>query len=147
MKASLLFINGAACALLLAAAGCDRGGERTTAAGVRETRFPGQVTANGGTSGQVLARTAKPATDATYAGGTPGIAGGSGGTTGGAATGGTVQETGHGPSRGVTPPSSVGQPGTTPETGDREPAPPAPNEVVGGMATHRDSPAPAAPKR
>ena len=70
---------------------------------MRQTAFPGMVTAGGGSSGAVMARTARPETDATYAGGTPGIAGGSGGTTGGAATAGTVVEAGQGPSSGTTP--------------------------------------------
>jgi hypothetical protein len=72
------------------------------------------VTAGGLTSGQVMARSSKPETNAAYAGGTPGIAGGSGGTTGGAALGGTVAESGHGPNQGATTPTSAGQPGNRP---------------------------------
>jgi hypothetical protein len=116
MKAIFLI---SACVAMMAVgmAGCDR--QRTeTKAGVLQTKFPGQVTAGGGTSGQVLARTGRPVTDATYAGGTPGIAGGSGGTTGGAATGGTVQESGQGPSTGTTQPASAGRPGTNLPPGD-----------------------------
>jgi hypothetical protein len=75
-------------------------------AGVRKTNFPGMVTAGGGTSGEVMARTDRPTTDGSYAGGTPGIAGGSGGTTGGPATAGTVQESGHGPSGATKPPAA-----------------------------------------
>ena len=96
-------------ALSAGLAGCD-GDERKVdgSTGVVQTGFPGQLTAGGGTSGAVLARNGT-ATDGTYAGGTPGIAGGSGGTTGGAATAGTVVESGQGPSSGVTAPSGKGQ--------------------------------------
>lgn len=99
-----------ACAML---AGCDRG-YTNAKDGVEQTKFPGQVTAGGLTSGQIIARTAKPETNATYAGGTPGIAGGAGGNTGGAALGGTVTETGRGPSAGVTAPSGALQGGNKP---------------------------------
>ena len=88
--------------LILVLLGCSPRGD---AAGVRNTAFPGQVTAGGGTSGEVIAQ-AKRATDASYAGGTPGIAGGAGGNTGGAATGGTVTESGHGPSGKTAPPAA-----------------------------------------
>ena len=93
---------GFALALLAA---CSQGGATGSAATVRNTAFPGQITAGGGTSGEVMAQ-AKKATDGSYAGGTPKIAGGSGGNTGGAATGGTVQESGHGPSGTTAPPAS-----------------------------------------
>lgn len=94
------------CALALAAAaGCSRNGAGDAGGGVRHTAFPGQVTAGGGTSGEVIAQ-AKRATDASYAGGTPGIAGGAGGNTGGAATGGSVTESGHGPSGNTAPPAA-----------------------------------------
>jgi hypothetical protein len=79
-------------------------------AGVRKTNFPGMVTAGGGTSGEVMARSQKPVTDGSYAGGTPGIAGGAGGTTGGPATAGTVQESGHGPSGKTAPPAAKATP-------------------------------------
>jgi hypothetical protein len=76
-------------AVLLAAllgAGCDRGPKVED--GVVQTKFPGQVSAGGGTSGEVIAQaggkqTAPPA-------GTPGIPQGAGGNTGGAALGGTM---------------------------------------------------------
>ncbi len=88
-----------AAGMLIGVNGC---GERNVSeSGVRQTRFPGQVTAGGGTSGEVLGRVGQ-IQEGTYAGGTPGIAGGSGGNTGGAATGGAVQESGRGPSTGVT---------------------------------------------
>jgi hypothetical protein len=91
-----------AAAMLLGMASCTR--HRPSTAGVRQTGFPGQVTAGGGTSGEVLARAGR-ATQGKYAGGTPGIAGGSGGNTGGVATGGTVQESGHGPAGSIPPPA------------------------------------------
>jgi hypothetical protein len=71
-----------------------------------QTRFPGQVTAGGGTSGEVLARSGTTV-DGNYAGGTPGIAGGAGGNTGGAETGGTVRESGRGPTDSVAPTGSA----------------------------------------
>jgi hypothetical protein len=147
MKPSCLMLQVGACALLLALAGCDRGRENA-AAGVIQTKFPGEVTAGGLTSGEVMARTSKPTTDGTYAGGTPGIAGGAGGNTGGAATGGSVQESGQGPSKGTTQPASVGRPGTTLPPGDMgKPATPAPNANMGGEATNRDAKPAAAPGR
>jgi hypothetical protein len=147
MKASVFLMHGLACTLLLAASGCNR--DRADAAtGVRQTKFPGEVTAGGGTSGQVLAHNAKPVTDATYSGGTPGIAGGAGGNTSGAATAGTVQESGQGPSSGTNQPASVGRPGATLPPGDMgKPATPAPNANMGGAATNRDPSHSAAPGR
>jgi len=121
---------------LACAAGCDR--DHTQAAnGVIQTKFPGQVTAGGGTSGAVIARSSRPVTDATYAGGTPGIAGGSGGNTSGAATAGTVQESGQGPSSGTTQPTSAGQAGATLPPGDMG-KPVAPAGDGGVPAVHRD---------
>ena len=103
-------MNLVALAVLLAAvASCKQHGDEAQ----RKTKFPGMVTAGGGTSGQVMAAHGGAKTDAGYAGGTPGIAGGAGGNTAGAATGGTVRETGQGPSQGVTPPSGAGTQGTT----------------------------------
>jgi hypothetical protein len=117
MKTSILALHLGAIAMALGVAGCNR--DRTESHnGVLQTKFPGQFTAGGGTSGQVLARTSRPVTDATYAGGTPGIAGGSGGTTSGAATAGTVSETGQGPSSGTTQPASAGRPGANLPPGD-----------------------------
>jgi hypothetical protein len=96
-------------AILAGAAACGRTDGPAPNTGVSpstiQTRFPGQVTAGGGTSGEVLARRGQ-ATDGNYAGGTPGIAGGAGGNTGGAATGGTVRESGRGPTDSVTPSGS-----------------------------------------
>ena len=95
-----------------------RRAQEPAAHGVIQTRYPGQMTAGGASSGEVMARTARPTTDATYAGGTPGTAGGAGGNTGGAEIGGTVQESGQGPSHGVSQPSSAGRPGATLQPGD-----------------------------
>lgn len=140
MKAFLLSMALAGLAL----AGCERG-RHEEVGGVIQTKFPGQVTAGGGTSGQVLARSAKPVTEGTYSGGQPGIAGGAGGTTGGAATAGTVQETGHGPSHGTTQPSSLGRPGARQPSGDKA-TPAAPPPGTGAApAVQRDNPPPAAP--
>lgn len=72
----------------------------------RQTRFPGMVTAGGGTSGEVIASSKKPTKDGSYAGGTPYHAGGSEGTTGGTATAGAVAESGHGPSGATAPPAA-----------------------------------------
>nr|WP_052170155.1 hypothetical protein [Massilia sp. JS1662] len=121
MKATITIM--AALALL---AGCKQHGDEAQ----RKTKFPGMVTADGGTSGQVMAANAGPKTNAGYAGGTPGIAGGSGGNTAGAETGGTVRETGQGPSQGATPPSGAGTQGTTQtQPGDHgKPAAPTPAE-------------------
>lgn len=65
----------------------DRGADASS--GVQQTQFPGQVTAGGGTSGQVMASAPAGQADATASaaskqGGTPGIPAGSGGNTGGA---------------------------------------------------------------
>jgi hypothetical protein len=98
-------IAAAGFALAILAA-CSQDGATGSAATVRNTAFPGQITAGGGTSGEVMTQAKKAATDGSYAGGTPHIAGGSGGNTGGAATGGTVQESGHGPSGNTAPPAS-----------------------------------------
>lgn len=144
MKASTILIHGAVAALAVLASGCDRG-RNPSVGGIEQTKYPGQVTAGGATSGAIIARTAKPVTDATYAGGTPGIAGGSGGTTSGAEVGGAVRETGQGPTSGVTPPSGV-QPGTQTQPGDHgSPAAPAPGAVEAPAATNTAPQAPAAP--
>ena len=119
---------GAMALLAVVLAGCDRG-QAPAANGVIQTKYPGQVSAGGMTSGQVMAQTARPETDATYAGGTPGIAGGSGGNTSGAEIGGETRETGQGPSSGVTQPSSAGRPGSNLPSGDNQPAAPAPGSV------------------
>lgn len=121
MKPSIILISLSALALL---GGCD-GKTPAAANGVIQTKYPGQVSAGGATSGQILTRNARPETDATYAGGTPGIAGGAGGNTSGAETAGTVQESGQGPSSGATQPSSAGRPGSELQSGDTGGAPPS----------------------
>lgn len=92
-----------ACALLVTACGARDGGSSS----VRQTRFPGQLTAGGDTSGQVFAHNNGPKTTGETTGGTPFHAGGAGGTPGGTATAGTVQETGQGPT-GKQPPQDPG---------------------------------------
>jgi hypothetical protein len=132
--------------LTLAVAGCKQQGDSA----LLKTKFPGMVTADGGTSGQVMAAHAGPKTDAGYAGGTPGIAGGSGGNTAGAAMGGAVRETGQGPSQGATPPSGAGTQGTTQtQPGDHgQPAAPTPAEQAPQPgAVNRDPSHSAAPGR
>jgi len=147
MKARIV-LHACAGALLVLAAGCEGDRAGSSVAGVRQTKFPGQVTSGGGTSGQVLARNAKPVTEGSYQGGTPGIAGGSGGTTGGAATAGSVQESGQGPSHGTSQAASTGRPGATLPPGDMgKPAAPNPSETAGGQATNRETQPPAAPGR
>jgi transcription elongation factor len=74
-------------ALLTIAAGC---GSRNREQGVNQTGFPGQVTAGGGTSGEVMSRSARVATEGGNARGTPGIPQGSEGNVGGTAMGGTT---------------------------------------------------------
>lgn len=115
--------------------GCDRGREQAVD-GVIQTKYPGQVSAGGATSGTILAQTSRPTTNAVYAGGTPGIAGGSGGNTSGANIGGSTRETGEGPATGVTDPSGV-QPGTQGRMSDYgKPAGPAPGQVEAPAATN-----------
>ena len=101
-SAKMILLLGAAAVL---ASACSRE-DKAADSGMRKTSFPGMVTAGGGTSGEVIARNKKPATDASYAGGTPYHAGGAGGTTGGTATAGAVQESGHGPSGKTAPPAA-----------------------------------------
>ena len=142
MKTSLVIIGVLASAMLC---GCDRG-HTSAKDGIVQTKFPGQVTAGGLTSGQIMARSAKPETNAVYGGGSPFIAGGSGGNTGGAAMGGTVTETGQGPARGVTDPSGAMQGGNKPLGDNGAPAANAPaagvSPVGAGSATNVDRSAP-----
>ncbi|WP_206732389.1 hypothetical protein [Janthinobacterium sp. 17J80-10] len=106
MSKAKVILYVVAAGMLLGLPGCDR--RQQPAVGATQTKFPGQVSSGGGSSGEVMGRVG-PTKDGTYAGGTPGIAGGSGGNTGGAATGGSVQETGRGPSHGVTAPAATPQ--------------------------------------
>jgi hypothetical protein len=102
----LLIVLGAASVL---AGACTRQ-DSAADSGMRKTNFPGMVTAGGGTSGEVIASAKKPAKDGSTAGGTPFHGGGAGGTSGGAATAGTVQESGHGPSGKTAPPAATQPP-------------------------------------
>ena len=135
-----------AVAVLLGAAGCKQHGDNAQV----KTKFPGMVTAGGGTSGQVMAAHGGPKTDAGYAGGTPGIAGGSGGNTSGAGTGGSTTESGKGPTQGVTPPSGAGTQGTTqtqPGDNAKGGAPSTGGQGPDAAAAHRDPSHAAAPGR
>jgi hypothetical protein len=148
MKPStLLMQTGAAVAALALLGGCKEHGDATQA----KTHFPGMVTAGGGTSGEVMAANSGNKTNAVYAGGTPGIAGGAGGNTSGAGTGGTTHETGQGPSEGVTPPSSAAAASAGANqnpSGDNKPAPaPTPAQAPAPEAAHRDPSHSAAPGR
>jgi hypothetical protein len=69
--------------LLAGLSACDRNDPTHN---VNQTKFPGQVTAGGSTSGEIMARTNRPTTVSNSTGGTPGIPKGSGGTTGGVST-------------------------------------------------------------
>jgi hypothetical protein len=135
MKTHTASIVGGVALMAIVLAGCDRG-QAPAANGVIQTKYPGQVSAGGLTSGQLMARTARPETDATYAGGTPGIAGGSGGNTSGAEIGGATRETGQGPSSGVTQPSSAGRPGSELPSGENRPAAPAPGSTEAPAANN-----------
>ncbi|TFW09755.1 hypothetical protein E4K72_04360 [Oxalobacteraceae bacterium OM1] len=125
-----------ACAML---AGCDRGGDGAAAnTGARQTHFPGQITAGGSTSGEVLAKNS--AQTANMAGGTPGIPKGSGGNTGGAgnaptSTSGGETTRGQAPGQGVAGTPSIpggaegnaggtAMGGTTPSEASTKTAPP-----------------------
>ncbi|MGV3653152.1 MAG: hypothetical protein ACO1N5_02935 [Noviherbaspirillum sp.] len=77
-------------------AGCQDRQQSAAADGVAATKFPGAITAGGGTSGEVMAR-AKAGDEESNVSGTPGIPAGAGGNTGGVATGGTTQQSGNGP--------------------------------------------------
>lgn len=146
MKRSTFLPTAVLAALAVLATGCNRN-TAPASDGVIQTKFPGQVTAGGGTSGEIIARSAKPVTDATYAGGTPGIAGGSGGTTSGAELGGTTRETGQGPNTGVTPPSGA-MPGTQTQPGDMgKPAGPSAQDLNAAPASNVAPQAPTAPDK
>lgn len=82
---------------------------------VRQTHFPGEVTAGGGTSGEVMEHSKEIASSGAPSG-TPGIPEGSGGNTGGAALGGTTS-----PAAATkdTQGSASKPPGSTPPSGNR----------------------------
>jgi hypothetical protein len=73
--------------LLTAIAGC---GNRDREQSINQTGFPGQITAGGSSSGEVMARSAGGTTEGGAARGTPGIPQGAEGNVGGAAMGGTT---------------------------------------------------------
>lgn len=138
---------GAAALALLLLAGCKQHGDAVQA----KTRFPGMVSAGGGTSGEVMAANGGNKTNGVYAGGTPGIAGGAGGNTSGAATGGTTRETGQGPTQGVSTPSAAAASAVGAnqmQSGDNKPPPgPAAGQQPATEAAHRDPSHSAAPGR
>ncbi|UVW27394.1 hypothetical protein [Massilia sp. H6] len=144
MKPSNILTCGALAALAMLASGCDRGGNASVN-GIEQTRYPGQVTAGGLSSGTIIAAAPRPVTDAVYAGGTPGHAGGAGGTSSGAETAGTVRETGVGPSRGVTPPTGAQEGTKTPPGEYPVPVPPVPGTVRSMPASNAGAEGPAAP--
>ncbi len=111
MEKRQLVMHALAACMLISMSACSDRNENNS--GATQTGFPGQVTAGGGTSGDVMGRVGQTK-DGSYAGGTPGIAGGSGGNTGGAATGGSVQESGRGPSEGVSPVAPAAGPPASP---------------------------------
>jgi hypothetical protein len=76
-------------ALLGSITGCSNKPDASSDTGIRQTHFPGQVTAGGGTSGEVMERAKKVASSGAPSG-TPGIPEGSEGNTSGAALGGTT---------------------------------------------------------
>jgi hypothetical protein len=78
---------GLSLALTMALAACGRDDPTHN---VRQTKFPGQVTSGGPTSGEVMARNSAAATKSEPVAGTPGIPQGAGGTTGGTATAGST---------------------------------------------------------
>ena len=148
MKSSNSLMQAGAAALALALlAGCKQHGDGAQA----QTHFPGMVSAGGHTSGEVMAANGGNKTNGVYAGGTPGIAGGAGGNTSGAGTGGTTQETGHGPTQGITTPSapSAAAVGANQnQSGDNKPPPgPTAAQAPAPEAAHRDPSHGAAPGR
>jgi len=131
MKAHTLLIQAGVAALVLAAAGCKPHGD----AQQQKTGFPGMITAGGHTSGEVMAANGGAKTNGTYAGGTPGIAGGAGGNSSGAGIGGSTQESGQGANQS--------------QSGDNKPPPPGSPTAQGAEkdAAHRDPSHSAAPGR
>lgn len=78
-----------AVATLLALAACDASTTRGDAQQARETRFPGTITAGGGTSGEVVAASKAKGVNPNESG-TPGIPKGAEGNVGGTQLGGTA---------------------------------------------------------
>jgi len=96
--------------------GCADRPETSPDTGVRQTRFPGQITAGGGTSGEVMERSSKKVASGGDPSGTPGIPEGSEGNTGGAALGGTTRGAAATETRQE---SGRTAPGSTPPSGNR----------------------------
>jgi hypothetical protein len=148
MKAHKVLIQAGVAALVLATAGCKPHGD----AQQQKTHFPGMITADGHTSGEVMAANGGGKTNGTYAGGTPGIAGGAGGNSSGAGIGGSTQESGQGPTQGVSAPSggaAAAQGANQSQSGDNKP-PPGGSPTAQGAETeaaHRDPSHSAAPGR
>lgn len=102
-------------AALLLLAGCDRGPKVED--GVVQTKFPGMVSAGGGTSGEVIAQAGGKATAPPA--GTPGIPQGAEGNTGGTRLGGTSGEqsglpAGEGPQKAASAAADPGASGVVP---------------------------------
>lgn len=110
LSAARLVIPIVALAAVAVLAACGERGTSASEAGVKQTKFPGSVSAGGGTSGEVIAR-AGTAKEGQYMRGTPGIPMGAGGNTGGAATGGTVQQPSASPSGSIPPPGEPAKSG------------------------------------
>lgn len=130
MKQANPWIAVAACALALAGCGDDGAGGGNE---VRQTRFPGQVSAGGGTSGEIMARNAP----ATTPGSTPGTAGPTGApgareTVRGQAPAGGVAGTPSIPEGAGGTPSGAAMGGTTSGAAATETAPPAGIPAQGG---------------
>lgn len=144
-RSTMLGAVAVSLALAGAVAGCNNGnGPNGNNAAVNKTGFPGQVTAGGGTSGDVIAQ-AKGGVNTQGPSGTPGIPQGKGGNTGGAAMGGTTGATGSQEGANTQPPNTGGAPAAAtsgvPATQSAASQPVAP--PAGGAA----GVAPAAPAR
>lgn len=127
---------------------------------VETTGFPGQFSAGGGTSGEVIARTGEERT-VEGASGTPGIPEGSGGNTSGAALGGTTSGstlagggtapaaadgTASAPSAGTTPPADAGASApsaspasSAPSAGAAAPSPPSAGTAASASAPQSEA--------
>lgn len=100
VKASMIALT---CTMMLTACSDERPQPGT----IRQTGFPGQVTAGGTSSGELMSRIDN--TVAQMPAGTPGIPEGSGGSTGGAAMGATVQSQAAAGNGGSNPPPTPSQ--------------------------------------
>lgn len=129
------FVFPALLAMLAALGGCQRGQEPAAEAksGIVQTKFPGDFTSGGATSGQVMSQSASAAGSGNPSG-TPGIPQGSGGNTGGAAMGGTTG--------GTAPPGGAQDAGKE-SAGNTPPAANTGAAAAGNAAPAADKPAPA----